>query len=153
MKDYGNILVVSKSDTCIGPMAAATLRRALIDENISVASRGVRVLFPEPINEKAEAVMISNGHKIEGYSAKALSEEDIDDDTMLVAMSEEEYRGISERFQQPEHLYLLAGLIGEDVVLPEPYGQDFAAYGSCYETVERWMTMLAEVLEGEKEEA
>ena len=147
MREYAKILVISKTDTCIGPMAAATLRRALTNEDVIVASRGARVLFPEPINEKAEAVMIGNGHKMEGYNAAALTEDDIDDDTMLIAMSEDEYRIIAERFHQPEHLYLLAGLIGEDVVLPEPYGQELVAYGQCYETIERWMHLLAEALE------
>ena len=48
-------------------MAAGILKEFTLNHPIEILARGMVVLFPEPINQKAEAVLISNGINPEGY--------------------------------------------------------------------------------------
>lgn len=51
------------------------------------------------MNQKAEAVMISNGLKSEGFMSEQITEEDITDNTLILTMSEESRQKIFELFQ------------------------------------------------------
>lgn len=55
--------------------------------------------FPEPLNQKAEAVMISNGLKPAGFMSEQITEEDITDNTLILTMSEESRQKIFELFR------------------------------------------------------
>ena len=65
-------------------MAAGILEEQLLNRPVEVLSRGLVVLFPEPLNQKAEAVMISNGLKSEGFMSEQITEEDITDNTLIL---------------------------------------------------------------------
>ena len=53
MKHYDKLIFVSDSDTATGPMAEAILQREFLLEDILITSKGLVVLFPEPVNPKA----------------------------------------------------------------------------------------------------
>ena len=61
MRHYSKIIFVCDSGTSRAPMAEAILKEYTIRYPLEVESRGLVVLFPEPINQKAEAILISNG--------------------------------------------------------------------------------------------
>ena len=61
MKKYDRLIFVSNSDTCRGPMAEAILKSKFLLSELEVESRGLVVLFPEPVNQKAEAILASHG--------------------------------------------------------------------------------------------
>ncbi|MBQ7678028.1 MAG: threonylcarbamoyl-AMP synthase, partial [Lachnospiraceae bacterium] len=63
------------------PMAAALFEQIYEGDDIEVLCRGIVVSFPEPLNQKTEAVMISNGFNWEDYASKELANADITDDT------------------------------------------------------------------------
>ena len=65
-------------------MAAGILEEQVLNRPVEVLSRGLVVLFPEPLNQKAEAVMISNGLKSEGFMSEQITEEDITDNTLIL---------------------------------------------------------------------
>ena len=50
MKRYDRLIFVSSSDTSVGPMAEAILQSKYLLEELEITSKGVVVLFPEPIN-------------------------------------------------------------------------------------------------------
>lgn len=127
-------------------MASGILQQEVFEEPIEIESRGIVALFPEPLNEKAEAVMISNGIRVEEHDAKQLSEEDFAEDTMIVALEEAQYQSILDRFEIRENVYLLAGLIGEKVVLSDPYGKGLPEYGKCFEELRAFIEKFAEIL-------
>ena len=76
MKQYNRILFVAENGTCRAPMAAGILGEYVLKHPVEIGARGMIVLFPEPLNQKAEAVMISNGINLEGYMSAQLTEED-----------------------------------------------------------------------------
>ena len=69
MKKYDRLIFVSNSDTCRGPMAEAILKSKFLLSELEVESRGLVVLFPEPVNQKAEAILASHGLTMKDHTA------------------------------------------------------------------------------------
>ena len=75
MKRYDKLIFVSNSDTCRSPMAKAIMQSKFLLEHLEIESRGLVCLFPEPVNQKAEAVLASNGLTMREHEARQLEEE------------------------------------------------------------------------------
>ena len=58
MKRYNKIIFVCDSGTARAPMAEAIMKEYIIKYPVEIESRGLVVLFPEPLNQKTEAVLI-----------------------------------------------------------------------------------------------
>ena len=80
------IIFVGQSGSCREPMAAGILKEFTLKYPVEVLARGLVVLFPEPMNQKAEAVLISNGIETEGFVSQQLQEEDITEETLILTM-------------------------------------------------------------------
>ena len=74
MEEIKRIIFASDSGTSRAAMAAGILRSLPEAADFSVEARGLLVQFPEPLNQKAEAVMISNGIVWENFSSRQLEE-------------------------------------------------------------------------------
>ena len=86
MKEYNRIIFVGQSGTSREPMAAGIFQDFTTRRPFEVLARGLVVLFPEPMNQKAEAVLISNGINTEDFISVQLTEEDLTEDTLVLAM-------------------------------------------------------------------
>lgn len=153
MKAYDRIIFVADSGTCRAPMAAGILEGQVLNRPVEILSRGLVVLFPEPLNQKAEAVMISNGLKTEGFMSAQLEEEDITENTLVLTMSQENRQKIFELFPKvnQEDVQVLTELVGDELEILDPYGGNLQAYGICYETLNKSIKKLVKILnEGEK---
>ena len=130
------ILFVSNSANIMGPMAEGIARRELEGVNIEVRSRGLVVLFREPVNQKAEAVMISNGIRMDGYMSKQLTREDMGDACLVLTLNEKQKERINEEYPEQKLVYTLSEFSGvEDT--QNPYGGELTDYGRCFEQVEK----------------
>ncbi|MCI8326227.1 MAG: translation factor (SUA5), partial [Lachnospiraceae bacterium] len=153
MREYHRIIFIEDDGTCRAPMAAGILEEQVLNHPIEIFSRGLVVLFPEPLNQKAEAVMISNGLKTEGFMSVQLQKEDITDDTLLLTMSEENREKLMELFPDliQENVEVLTKLVGDELEILDPYGGNLQAYGICYETLNKSIKKLVKLLnEGDK---
>ena len=106
----------------------------------------------EPINQKAEAVLISNGINPEGYTSVQLSGEDISKDTLVIVMEQGQRVKVLEQFENAveENVQVLTELVGDELEILNPYGGTLAAYGLCYETLRKSIKKLVKLLnEGE----
>ena len=83
---YDKIIFAAESGNCREIMAAAILKDLGLTWNIEILARGLVVLFPEPLNQKAEAVMISNGLSTEGCMSSQLTEDDLQGNVLVLAM-------------------------------------------------------------------
>lgn len=148
MKEYDRIIFAADSGTCRAPMAAGILEEQVLNRPIEILSRGLVVLFPEPLNQKAEAVMISNGLKTEGFMSAPLTEEDITENTLILTMSEENRQKIFEMFPElkEEDVAVLTELVGDELEILDPYGGNLQAYGICYETLNKSIKKLVKIL-------
>lgn len=152
MKEYNRIVFVCGSDTCRGPMAAGILSECHLKRPVEILSRGLVVLFPEPLNQKAEAVMISNGINMEGFMSAQLTEADLTEDTLVLLMERVQMEKFLEKFENvnPGDVHVLTELVGDELEILDPYGGTLQAYGLCYETMRKTILKLVNLLnEGE----
>lgn len=154
MKEYNRIMFVCASDTCRGPMAAGILAEYNLKRPVEIFSRGLVVLFPEPLNQKAEAVMISNGINMENFMSTQLLEEDFTEDTLVLVMEHAQREKIFEKYENvnPENIWVLTELVGEELEIIDPYGGTLQTYGLCYEMLRKTILKLVNLLnEGEEQ--
>lgn len=153
MKEYSRIVFVTESATCRAPMAEALFREAALHIDVEVLSRGLVVLFPEPLNQKAEAVMISNGINLEGYMSKQITAEDIDENTLVITMDEIQYQKLFDVLPETEEsrVAVLNELVGEELSIMNPYGGTLQAYGLCFETLSCSIRKLVRLFETAEE--
>lgn len=152
MKPYKRIVFVADSGTSRAPMAAGILGEYTLKQSVEIIIRGLVVLFPEPLNQKAEAVMISNGINMEGFMSSQICEDDFNEDTLVITMEAEQRQKILEGFEgaTPENVCVLTELVGDELEIIDPYGGTLQAYGLCYETLSKSIKKLVKLLnEGE----
>ena len=150
MKRYDRIIFVGRSGTCREPMAAGILRDFILKREIEVLARGLVVSFPEPMNRKAEAVLISNGITLPEFSSVELSEKDITETTLILTMEAGQRDKVLTRFPRVTDVYVLTDFVGDELEILDPYGGALPAYGLCYETLRKSIKKLVKFLnEGE----
>ena len=139
MKQYNRILFVAESGTSRAPMAAGILSEYTLKH-------------PVTLNQKAEAVMISNGINWENFTSTQLEDEDFTDDTLVLTMEHSQLEKIFEKYPsaREENVYVLTELVGDELEILDPYGGSLQSYGLCYETMRKSIIKLVKLLnEGE----
>ena len=151
MKQYNRIIFVAESGTCRAPMAAGILGQYSLKHPVEILTRGLVVLFPEPLNQKAEAVVISNGINMEGFMSVQLTEEDFTEDTLVLVMERAQLEKVFEKFPEadPENVHVLTELVGDELEILDPYGGTLQSYGLCYETLRKTIRKLVSYLNEE----
>lgn len=152
MKQYKKVIFVARSGTCREPMAVGIIRDCFLTEEIEVQARGLVVSFPEPMNQKAEAVLISNGINMTGFTSVQLSESDITEDTLILTMESEQRDKVLARFENvnENQVFVLTEFVGDELEILDPYGGNLQSYGLCYETLRKTIKKLVKILnEGE----
>lgn len=142
---WDKVIFVCKSGTCRAPMAAALLRECSLKRDIEIEARGLVVLFPEPLNQKVAAVMISNGINMEGYMSEQLVAEDVDANTLILVMEAKDIPQVlaivgEDRLPQVQ---VLSTLVGEELEIMDPYGAPLPSYGLCFESLSKTIKKLA----------
>lgn len=148
MEVLERIIFVGRSGTCREPMAMGILSDMSLKLEVEVLARGLVVSFPEPINGKAEAVLISNGITLENFTSKALTEEDITENTLILTMEQVQRKKVLEQFENThvENVYVLTDFVGDELEILDPYGGSLQSYGLCYETLRKSIKKLVKML-------
>lgn len=149
LQKYRRILFVSNSDCCRGPMAAEILRHENLLQEYKIGSRGMVVLFPEPANQKAEAIMRSKQMTLASHEAIPLTEDDLDDETLVLTFEESQKWKIVSNFQNVKNVHTLSEYIDDERVVQSAMGQPLQVYGSNFELLKDLMEKLAERLNEE----
>ena len=150
MKKYDRLIFVSNSDTCRGPMAEAILKSKFLLSELEVESRGLVVLFPEPVNQKAEAILASHGLTMKDHTAKMLEQEDFDERTLILLMEDALKQRIFQEHENVQNTWQLSEYIKEETDVTEPVGGSLADYGACYELLDCMISSLVVVLNEEE---
>lgn len=112
------------------------------------------VLFPEPLNQKTEAVLISNGINAENQMSKQLTAEDLQSEHLIIAMETAQKQKILEEYQDSleADVEVLTDLTGDELEILNPYGGSLQSYGLCYETLNKTIKKLVNLInEGRNE--
>lgn len=144
------MIFVGRRATCREPMAMALLQNEPLWRSVEIQARGLVVLFPEPLNQKAEAVMASSGIRIKDYMSSQLEPEDFSNDTLVLTFDREIKEKVLE-MEGAQNVYVLTDVTGDELEILDPYGGDIMTYGICLETLTNTIKKLADVLNSETE--
>ena len=145
MEKIEKIIFAGKRAICREPMAAAILQREVLNFPVEILARGFVVLFPEPLNQKAEAVMISNGITLENYTSSQLESTDFGETTLILTFDQASKEKVLE-MEGAQNVEVLTDLTGDELEILDPYGAELVIYGICYETLSNSIHKLAEIL-------
>ena len=143
MQKFSRLIFVDGDDTARTHMARVIMEKKYLLEPMEICSRGLVVLFPEPVNQKAEAVLISNGLTAKEHTAAPLEQEDIDGGTLILTMEEEQKGKIWSTYENAQHVYTLAEYIHMSGDISPLYGEPLTSYGKCYELLAEMIDRLA----------
>ena len=133
--NYNKIIFVSNNDTCTGPMAKAILSKKLLLYPVEVESRGLVVLFPEPMNPKAENVLEEQDSAMESHISEPLENKDIQVDYLILTMQEKQKNQIIEQYENEKNVYTLGEYVGEAEDIVAPHGGSIEEYTQCYSRI------------------
>ena len=146
MKQCRRIIFAAETGTCRAPMAMGLLIAQKLDFPVEIQARGLVVLFPEPLNQKAEAVMAGKGIRLENFKSTPLRDEDFSDDTLVLVFGEDHRKKILEEYPRAKNVHVLTELTGDELEIMDPYGGDLATYGLCLESMVKPIRTLAKML-------
>ena len=148
MEQLERIIFVARSGSSREPMAMGILNDLLLKQDVEVLARGLVVSFPQPMNGKAEAVLISNGINLENYTSKQLTNEDITEHTLVLTMERKQRDKVLANFSNAnlEMVHVLTDFVGDELEIIDPYGGALQSYGLCYETLRKSIKKLVKIL-------
>lgn len=151
MEKLERIIFVGRSGTCREPMAMGILKDLTLKLDVEVLARGLVVSFPEPMNGKAEAILISNGITLENFTSKQLKGEEITENTLILTMERSQREKVLSHYENThvENVYVLTDFVGDELEILDPYGGSLQSYGLCYETLRKSIKKLVKILNQE----
>lgn len=145
MKQYQKLIFVCTENTCRS-MMAETIFNSIEKAPVKACSRGLVVLFPEPMNPKAVAVLKSHQLECKKECSEPLCAEDIEPDTLILTMTEREVVGVKECLPEEEYdVSTIRAFTGQKGDVAEPHGA-LTEYGVLYEHIDLLVKMIAEIL-------
>ena len=151
MDKLERIIFVARSGSCREPMAMGILNDLTLKMDVEVLARGLVVSFPEPMNGKAEAVLISNGICLEKFTSKPLKNSEITENTLILTMERSQKEKVLSHYGNAiaENVHVLTDFVGDELEILDPYGGSLQSYGLCYETLRKSIKKLVKILNEE----
>lgn len=135
---FHKLIFVSTENTCSSPLAEAIYRSLVSSEGgIEVSSKGLVVLFEEPVNPKVELVAQNHQLSLAQHYSSALSHDDLTEQTLVLTMSEKQKQMVAQDFPEAIYVYTLHEFTGEETEVIDPYGEGLLEYEELYVTLAR----------------
>lgn len=135
MADIRKIIFVEEHGNERAMMATAIFNENYTEKDVCAEARGIVVLFPQPVNQKVEAVLISHGITVTDEVSRQLTEADFGEDVLVLTMEEQQKQRILGQFENAKNVQLLTDLTGDELEIMDPYGGALQSYGLCYESL------------------
>lgn len=138
MKSYDKVIFICTTNTFCSPVAEAVYKEIAPAWLPEAVSRGIIVLFSEPISPKVNVILSGHDMGISNHKHSIqLDKEDITQDTLMLTMAFSEKVKLMEDFGIDSNVYTIGEFIGEDTDMINPYGADDAQYRSFFEEVQK----------------
>lgn len=144
--ESNKVIFVCSDNTCASNMAEAIFKSVLEDQDIEVCSRGMVVLFPEPVNPKAVAVLKSRNLVMERTESEGLAFDDIEGHPLILTMTESQKNRLIESYPGAADVFTLREFVGSSGDISLPVGGSLADYGAFYEHMDLLTKMAAEII-------
>ena len=135
MKRYQKVIFVGEDNLCESIMAEAIMRSVAAERPLEILSRGLVVLFPEPVNSKAVTVLENNNLKAGKSYSQELKESDITEDTLILVMKETQAQKVKNTYPDICDVDLLRTFAGYQGDMITPSG-DLDNYQEVYEHID-----------------
>ena len=129
---FDKIIFVCTGNNSRSPMAETIYKSLAEDGGIPSISRGLIVLFPEPINEKSEAVLENHGLTCVTNASKELVQGDITEHSLLLTMTDKQKNQVCEKFGLTDNVLTIKEFNGEEGEVKDPYGGTLVDYEECF---------------------
>lgn len=152
--EKNKIIFVCTTNSTRSYMAEVAMAKLLKDQNIEgvqVMSRGLVVLFEEPVNPKAQICLEAHGYEVKDYVTIQLTQEDIDTGCMILTMTEAEKSKVMDEYENVKRIYTLKEFANEQGEVLDPYGKEIVDYEYCLRELERLVEKTMIRLKGGKE--
>lgn len=147
MKRYEQVVFICTSNTLLSPLAEGIYRKNSLDWMPKAISRGLVVLFEEPINPKCNVLLTQNGFMISGHTqSKQLVKEELTKDMLILTMSLSEKVKLIEEIEFADNVYTLGEFVGEDTDIVE-YGGEDEKYRECFEELQLRVNKVIQKIE------
>ena len=151
-KEYKKLIFVDTDNTCRSIMAEAVMKAICRNKPIEICSRGLVVLFSEPINPKATAILKGDGLEPSKTGTEELLPGDLTEGTLVLTMTAREKKKAIERLGPFAEVYVLGEFSGQTGEVEEPHGGTLANYGACYEYIDFLVKVAYEKIYNSEEE-
>lgn len=131
-------------------MAARVMQTQSLLSELKILSRGLVVLFPEPVNPKAEAVLVSHGLTAKEHTARQLRQEEITPRTLILTMEDSHKEKVWSTYSDAGNVFTLTEFVGAKGDLIPLYGEPLSSYGRSLEVIEILVNELAAKLNEEE---
>lgn len=147
MNRYQKVIFVSTGGTCRSILAKAIYRNINTNEDLQIESRGLVVLFEEPVNPKAVAIAKSKGISIEDEKSEQLTMDDFGDDILVLVMTDLLKKKVYDEFENVVNVYSIREFAGEAIDVEAAYGGELTEYGSQFKYLEKLITIVKDKIE------
>jgi protein-tyrosine-phosphatase len=148
------IFFICTGNTCRSPMAEGFLKHQLAPHrrpSYTVLSAGIHALDGMPVAGNSVKVMLEKGIDISGHFSRYLRPSDVQEADLILTMTRNQKEYLvsleplerSKFFQLSEYAVKNAG-----VDIPDPVGQDLDTYRSCRDLIDKYITILADKING-----
>ncbi len=144
MGRYQKLIFVSMDGTCRSILAKAIYDKINSQNGLETESRGLVVLFSEPVNQKAVAIAKSKGIDIDGEQSELLVAEDFSDDTIVLVMTDLLKKQVYDKFENALNVYSIREFTEEAVDVETLFGGELVDYGLGYEYLEKLIEKVSE---------
>ncbi len=145
---FTKLIFLSTDNTCSSPLAEAIYHSLVSEDYLEVVSRGLVVLFEEPINPKAALVAQNHQLSLGEHRSAPLSHEDITEGTLILTMSEKQKQTVLEDYKEAAFVYTLNEFTGEIKEVLDPYGEGLLEYEELYIALARMVKKMVIRLHG-----
>lgn len=147
MNRYQKVIFVSTGGTCRSILAKAIYRNINTNKDLQIESRGLVVLFEEPVNPKAVAIAKSKGISIEDEKSEQLTMDDFGDDILVLVMTDLLKKKVYDEFENAVNVYSIREFAGEAIDVEAAYGGELTEYGSQFKYLEKLITIVKDKIE------
>ena len=111
---YDRIIFVCEGNHSKGPMAETIYKSLTENESIPAISRGLVVLFSEPVNEKAVSVLENHGLTCAVEFSKELTKEDITENALILTMTDKQKKQTLDKYEIENDIFSIKEFNGEE---------------------------------------